>query len=213
MADWFESKLGFLTGTGPLSPKLTADYCDRLSDKQKVITFLHTADFSIKDFTIERKLEDLEITLAHLGADGKQFALNYADESDGTQKFFSFAGPWLRALDKGWILFVDELNDNFHPDLVRFLVQLFHNPQINRRNAQLVFSTHETSILQQEIFRRDQIWFTEKDEYNATTLYPLSDFSPRKGTENLERSYLQGRYGALPYLRDATNLLEPAHGA
>ena len=99
------------------------------------------------------------------------------------------------------MLFIDELHDNLHPKLVRFLVELFHSAETNPKNAQLVFTTHETSILSQEVFRRDQIWFCEKNDMLATQLIPLSDFSPRKGRENLEMSYLAGRYGALPFVR------------
>jgi len=94
---------------------------------------------------------------------------------------------------------VDELNNSMHPLMVRFLIGLINNPEINRKNAQLIFSTHDTSVLDNELFRRDQIWFTEKDATNATRLYPLSDFTPRKGAA-LEQGYLKGRYGALPYI-------------
>jgi AAA15 family ATPase/GTPase len=139
--------------------------------------------------------------------------LDLKEESDGTRKVFALAGPWLAALEKGSVLIVDELNDHLHPNLVKFLVQMFHDNRLNRYNAQLIFTTHETSILTQDVFRRDQIWFTEKDEFNATTLYPLSDFSPRKGVENLEKHYLQGRYGALPYFRTMNRLLEGVNGA
>jgi AAA15 family ATPase/GTPase len=83
---------------------------------------------------------------------------------------------------------------------VRFLVELFHNRESNPNNAQLVFTTHETSILNQDVFRRDQIWFCDKDQNQATTIYPLTDFSPRKGRENLELAYLSGRYGAVPFI-------------
>lgn len=103
-------------------------------------------------------------------------------------------------LENGYVLFIDELHDNLHPRLVRFLVELFHNPETNPKNAQLVFTTHETSILSQDVFRRDQIWFCEKDKTQATEIYPLTDFSPRKGRENLELAYLSGRYGALPFM-------------
>ena len=80
-------------------------------------------------------------------------------------------------------------------------MQLFHDTETNPKNAQLIFTTHETSILNQEVFRRDQIWFCEKNQKNATVVYPLTDFSPRKGRENLELAYLSSRYGALPYVR------------
>ena len=83
--------------------------------------------------------------------------------------------------------------------MVRFLINLIHNPEINKNNAQLVFTTHDTSVLDTDIFRRDQVWFVEKDSESATKLYPLTEFSPRKG-EALERGYLNGRYGALPFI-------------
>lgn len=105
-------------------------------------------------------------------------------------------------MENGHVLFIDELHNSLHPKLVRFLVELFHNPKTNPKNAQLIFTTHETSILNQEIFRRDQIWFCEKDTEQATKLYPLTDFSPRKGRENLELAYLSGRYGALPFIKN-----------
>lgn len=184
------------------------------SEKINVEQFLEDLPTKIRD-ELEGRLnsnpEDLDIKqfdikTVHKGINGDKFLLDIKEESSGTQKFFAFAGPWLDVLQKGYVLIVDELNDNLHPHMVKFLVQMFHNSAVNTKNAQLIFTTHETSILNQDVFRRDQIWFTEKDEYNATTLYPLSDFKPRKDVENLEKSYLQGRYGALPYFRAVANL-------
>ena len=83
---------------------------------------------------------------------------------------------------------------------------MFHDTRLNCKNAQLIFTTHETSILDQTLLRRDQVWFVDKDDYNATSLYPLSDFSPRKAVENLEKNYLQGRYGAIPYFQTVANV-------
>jgi hypothetical protein len=94
------------------------------------------------------------------------------EESDGTQKLFALAGPWLDALNNGHIVVLDELHDNLHPRLVRFLVGLFHDPDWNRHGAQLIFTTHDTSILDQDLFRRDQIWFCERSAEQATTLVP-----------------------------------------
>ena len=111
------------------------------------------------------------------------------------------AGPILDVLSNGSILCIDDLDVNLHPELVRLLVELFHDQKVNPKNAQLIFTTHETTILTQEIFRRDQIWFCDKNREQAPFLYPLSDFSPKKGKENLERGYLSGRYGALPLVR------------
>ena len=116
-----------------------------------------------------------------------------------TQRFFNLIGPIIDILQKGKILIVDELDSSLHPLLVRQIVEMFHNPELNTHGAQLLFSTHDTSLLAPDILRRDQIWFTEKAADHATTLTPLTEFSPRKG-EALERGYLHGRYGAIPVL-------------
>src|SRR3989337_3829874 len=127
-------------------------------------------------------------------------SFDISDESGVTpQKLFAFAGPLLDVLAKGRILFVDELDTSLHPLMMRFLISLIHNPEINENNAQLAFTTHDTSILDTDIFRRDQVWFVEKNAENATRLYPLTEFSPRQG-EDIERGYLNGRYGALPFI-------------
>src|SRR5262249_7777827 len=103
------------------------------------------------------------------------------------------------------LLCVDELEASLHPALALSVVRLFNDPAQNPRHAQLVFATHDTnllgSIVGEPALRRDQVWFTEKDETGATQLYPLTDFHPRK-EKNLERGYLQGRYGAIPFLGD-----------
>ena len=122
------------------------------------------------------------------------------EESLGTRKMFSAAAIWLHVLGHGCVIFYDELHNHLHPKLVAFLVNMFHSKETNPNNAQLIFTTHETSILNQEILRRDQIWFCEQGESKATSVVPLTDYSPRKGRENLEAAYLSGRYGALPYV-------------
>ena len=126
-------------------------------------------------------------------------SLSLSSQSDGTKKLFSFASHWLESLKNGKVLFIDELNDNFHPALVKLLVDMFNDNEFNKNNAQLIFTTHETSILNQDVLRRDQVWFCDRTDDLSTKVYPLSDFKPRKEFENLENSYLIGRYGALPY--------------
>lgn len=141
-----------------------------------------------------------EVFFKHQITDSTDFALfPLVEESDGTQKLFAYAAPWLDVLKNGLVLVVDELDNSFHPLLVRYLLSLIHNSTINTANGQLIFSTHDSSILDTRVLRRDQIWFMEKDETQATQLYPLTDFHPRKN-EALEKGYLQGRYGALPYI-------------
>ncbi|VAW90385.1 FIG00486859: hypothetical protein [hydrothermal vent metagenome] len=223
--DWFKRTLR-TAQLGGWGPAFTASLCANPDSHERVLDFLQAADLDIHDVQVIKEKFDIhslpegmpeaykqqllkelkdqeiiEIKTVHQAADGRTVMFEFDEESDGTQKLFNFAGPWLDSLKNGRVLFIDELHDNLHPKLVRFLVELFHNPETNPNNAQLVFTTHETSILSQEVFRRDQIWFCEKDEKQATELIPLTDFSPRKNRENLEISYLAGRYGALPYVR------------
>ncbi len=128
----------------------------------------------------------------------EEVAIDMADESDGTRKLFEFTGGWLRALESGATLFVDELDRSLHPHMTRFLVGLFQG-RANEKNAQLIFTTHDTTLLDAGLLRRDQIWFVEKDAARSSHFYSLLDYSPRK-EEALERGYLKGRYGAIPFV-------------
>jgi AAA15 family ATPase/GTPase len=117
----------------------------------------------------------------------------------------------LYALQSGSLLIIDELEASLHPLLALQVVRQFNDPHANPRNAQLLCTTHDTNLLGTELgepaLRRDQIWLTEKDEEGATCLYPLTDYKPRKA-ENLERGYLQGRYGAIPFLGPLARVAE-----
>jgi AAA15 family ATPase/GTPase len=131
------------------------------------------------------------------------------EESQGTQRLYALAAPVLDVLKHGRLLIIDELDSSLHPLLVRRLVRMFHQPELNPHGAQLFFTTHDSSLLDRTLFRRDQIWFTEKDNDQATRLYPLSDFSPREN-EAWERGYLSGRYGAVPFFNDPPLLAQAA---
>ena len=124
-------------------------------------------------------------------------------ESRGTQTLFRMALPIIQAMRTGGTLVVDELEASLHPMLAAKIIQQFNDPKTNPKNAQLIFTTHDTNLLgrtfDEPLLRRDQVWFTEKDKNGATILYPLTNYKPRKA-ENLERGYLQGRYGAIPFL-------------
>jgi AAA15 family ATPase/GTPase len=132
------------------------------------------------------------------------------DESRGTQRLFSLSSSWMSTLQLGHVLLVDELGSSLHPQLVRQLVDAFHDPTINTNGAQLIFNTHDTNLLDMGIFRRDQIWFTEKDANGVSHLYPLLDFKARN-EDALEKRYLQGRYGGVPIFGSA-NLLDVVKG-
>ncbi|HFA47897.1 MAG TPA: ATP-binding protein [Bacteroidetes bacterium] len=128
------------------------------------------------------------------------------DESSGTKKYFALSGPVLETLKNGEILIVDELANKLHPNLTRKLIEVFNSKEKNPNNAQLIFNTHDTGLLRSGLFRRDQIWFTEKNRYGASILYSLSDFKGIRKEEDFEKNYVKGKYGAIPYLEDFENL-------
>ncbi|WP_291108172.1 AAA family ATPase [Flavobacterium sp. UBA6195] len=130
------------------------------------------------------------------------------DESSGTRKFFALTGPILDVIENGHILVVDELDSKLHPNLVCKIVSLFNSRKLNKKNAQLIFNTHDTNLLSSGLFRRDQIWFTDKNKFGEAKLYSLSDFKSDevRKTESFEENYIRGKYGAVPYLGFFENL-------
>ena len=205
--------------------------------KKFTLRLLEEADIFIKDFTVEieerdvdnnllmlfkslnmpmppvaQKQKDVKIRMIHEIKDGndesKLYELNLMNESSGTQILFSFAPILKDVFENGKILVIDEIERSLHPSLVEMIIKFFHNKEINKGNAQLIFNTHDTNLLSLEIFRRDQIWFAEKKpEKGATDLYPLDDFPVRK-TENIQKGYLNGRYGAIPFVAMGNSLWE-----
>ncbi len=128
----------------------------------------------------------------------KSFKLDF--ESDGTQKLLALSAPIIETLLKGEILVIDELDNSMHTELVNAIIKLFNSKETNPNNAQLIFTTHDTNLLNQELFRRDQIWFTQKDIYGASELYSLVEYGKGKTRDDLvlEKSYLDGKFGAVP---------------
>jgi AAA15 family ATPase/GTPase len=197
--------------------------------RRHVLKFLRDADFGIGDIAVnEEELafpkslpEEFKAAFAslqkRLGAPGKALAVSTthfdtelnpvrfsleSDESNGTQRFYAIAGPILDALREGAVLSIDELECSMHPNLTRKLVALFNSPVANRNNAQLLFSSHDVSLLDSHLLRRDQVWFTAKLQAGETELFRLYDVGqgdekPRKQGPFL-RNYLHGRYGAVP---------------
>jgi hypothetical protein len=134
-------------------------------------------------------------------------------ESEGTQKIFALAGPLVDTLKCGMVIIIDEFDARLHPIISRAIVELFNSKETNPNNAQLILMTHDTNLLNNKIFRRDQIWFTEKDRYGATDLYSLAEYRlpEQKGVRNdasYESDYIKGRYGAIPYIGNIKHLIE-----
>ncbi len=221
--NWFDDRLVTIHASEKI-PEAFAGYtlhrCENESDRQQIVRFLQAADLGIDDLKVKKGvfapndfLDEMPDKLKQKFL-GKEFSqpvffhehmdstdisgFEFEDESDGTQGMFALAGPWIDTLETGKVLVVDELDTSLHPMLMRFLIETLHSSESNPNNAQLVFTTHDATLMASQYFRRDQIWFVEKDKSRSTTLYPLSDFSPRKG-EAIEKGYLRGRYGALPF--------------
>jgi AAA15 family ATPase/GTPase len=169
--------------------------------RQKAVTQTINFDFQTgKSNTLTSEGELVVPKFKHVhGKITAEFELG--DESQGTQKLFSLAGPLLDILKEGKVLVIDELDRSLHPLLVRQIINAFQNAAPKDSTAQLIFSTHDTSLLDSELLRRDQIWLTEKMPDQSSRLVPLAEFSPRKN-EALEKGYLGGRYGGIPILGD-----------
>jgi hypothetical protein len=188
--------------------------------QRRIEALLRIADLGIAGLSVDRtRAPDRQIELLHHTA-AEPMPLDFErQESLGTNAWFDFLGPLLDVLDHGSVLLVDELDASLHPTLAAEVIRLFHDPAANKRRAQLVFTTHDATLLGSALvdrpLDRDQVWITSKDPTGATELYPLIDARPRKD-ENLERGYLRGRYGGAPRLtsgelaREVTHILAEA---
>ena len=198
---------------------------DRFSDgtlKEDILGFIRNADFNICDLQVDldekKNYKDKTFKKANIVSVHNLYDkdLNIIDkiqvpfndfESEGTKKAFALAGPIIDTLKNGKILLIDELDSRLHPILTRKIVQMFNSQEQNPNNAQLIFATHDANLLDNKLFRRDQIWFTEKNHGEATELYSLIDFIDEKmkkprNDASYGKDYLNGRYGAIPFLGD-----------
>lgn len=160
---------------------------------------------------IDENKKDIKIYTKHLiynkkGKIKDHFYINMEYmESAGTKKLFELTGPIVDTLMGGKVLVIDELDAKMHPLISQHLVNIFNDPQKNNKNAQLIFSTHDTHLLSSAVLRRDQIWFTEKNEREETDVYSIMDIllpdgSKPRSDSNLEKNYILGRYGAIPFI-------------
>ena len=203
--------------------------------KRFTSNILHEADINIDDYLFESReqtreqfLQGLPIELRGLAStvpfatnkeirietmhsvekDGqiRQYSLSLLEESQGTKNLFVFSPVLKRAFETGETLCIDEFDVSIHPMLIEYLIGLFNNPDINKKNAQLIISTHAVSVMSLKILRRDQIYFVEKDRKTGVSeLYSLDEFSPRK-QEDVRKAYLLGRYGSVPYIPEEADL-------
>ena len=187
--------------------------------KEELLKFIKTFDATIDSINISpNELEELKNTngvvkpeLVHNGEDGNKKALPLVLESNGTMKMFHLFDFLMDTLRDGRVLFVDDLDAKLHPLLTRYIINLFHNSEKNIGNGQLIYSTHDIVNLNKETFRRDEIWFVEKDKNGVSELYSLSDYIIEDENGNAKKvrndatynkDYLTGRYGAIPVLEE-----------
>ena len=225
---WFTKTIDTYDSFNKIMDKDLIDYSENEELKKFSLKLLEEADILIKDISVNYEEKEIEGTIAdmpiipivkkvdieleHEVVDEENnihtYKLNFKDESSGTKVLFAFAPFLKRAFEETKVIIVDELEKSMHPKLVEFIVRLFNNKDINKVNSQLIFTTHATNLLNLEILRRDQIWFVEKNPLNGNSeLYPLDSFSVRKD-ENIQKGYINGRYGAVPFIKDIDLWLE-----
>jgi len=218
--EWFE-KNRVISGLYDAEYKdNTVSKLSNIPNKNRVLKFLKAADIGIEDLEIltvnsgqfKESPFSTVLIIKNIYEDKNKIGTTpfflSLDESEGTRKYFYILGPVIDALEDGGILVVDELDSKLHPNLVCKIVSLFNSKEFNKKNAQLIFNTHDTNLLSSGLFRRDQIWFTDKNKYGEAKLYSLADFKSDevRKTEPFEENYIRGKYGAVPFLSFFDNL-------
>ena len=181
-------------------------------NKRQIINILRSMGIDICDINIEREDDGRvkNIFTKHLLENGERKELNFEEESSGTRKVFSILPVILNALKNGNLMLIDELDAKLHPILLQRIIEMFTNPALNVKGAQLLFTSHDLTTMNNKTFRRDEIWFSAINAYDESVLYSLVDFRKESGDkprndENYNKQYLEGRYGADPYMHRIQN--------
>lgn len=202
---WFEDSIDFLNYGNPYQELRTAIAS---SEKIKVLVLdmIKEMDLDIEDFRIEEKdNEHIEIFTKHI-VDGYSTEITLSEESSGTRKLFGILPFIAKSLTYGTTLVIDELDAKLHPVLLKYVIEMFTNRNINKKGGQLIFTSHDLSTMNNEVFRRDEIWFVAKGKEQNSKLYSLVEFKNDKGESirkdaKYDKQYLEGKYGADPYLK------------
>lgn len=201
---WFKQNNIISASLNTMAPRILSAI-DHPKMKTKLMDFLRSADLGIYDVT-SNEISDTELNISHRRYDEQHLPSGFAklslekDESFGTYRFLSLAEPIISALETGSILWIDEIDNGLHYDLVRALISLFQDETVNIHNAQLIINTHNISLIDEaDLFRRDQIYIVDKNRYGEASLTPVSDFSVRE-TAKVGKLYREGRFGGVPYL-------------
>lgn len=202
---WFEYGINFLNYGNPIQ-ELRMAVSTSENVKHLMLDMIQEMDLDIVDFRVEKKESGgIDIFTKHC-IDGVETEIDLFDESSGTQKLFGLLPFIAESLLTGTVLVVDELDAKIHPLLLRHIIMMFNDMSINRHKAQLIFTSHDLSTMNSEVFRRDEIWFVAKGNEENSMLYSLVEFKNEKGESvrkdaKFDKQYLEGKYGADPYLR------------
>ena len=203
--NWFENGIDFLNYGNPLEELRTA-IASSEEIKQLVLDMIREMDLDIEDFRVEeRENGRIEVFTQHI-VDGFMAELTLSEESSGTKKLFGLLPFIAKSLVSGTTLVIDELDAKIHPVLLKYVIMLYNNMTINKHGAQLIFTSHDLSTMNNEVFRRDEIWFVAKGNNQNSKLYSLVEFKTGNGEvvrkdAKYDKQYLEGKYGADPYLR------------
>jgi len=215
LKEWFRKRLNFITGLDDTIRYTANQYLHDEMMHEKISKYMCMSNIGIKDVNVtERNVEvtngqvqQLDITVSHdVYINGKvvgETSLPLSWESLGTNKLFSLLGPWFDTLQHGGVIIMDEFGTSLHTKMAAELLKLFYS-SLNIGGAQLIVATHDTNLLRHELLRRDQIWFTEKDDFGSSDLYSLVEYKVNQATSvrndaSLSKDYLAGKYGAIPY--------------
>jgi len=202
---WFEYEVKFLNYGNPME-ELRMAISDSEDVKHLMLDMIQEMDLDIVDFRVEEKENNrIEVFTKHC-VDDVEAELNLSEESSGTKKLFGLLPFIAASLLDGTTLVIDELDAKIHPVLLRYIIMMFNDMSINQHNAQLIFTSHDLSTMNSEVFRRDEIWFVAKGNAENSKLYSLVEFKNEKGESvrkdaKFDKQYLEGKYGADPYLR------------
>jgi AAA15 family ATPase/GTPase len=203
--NWFDEKIDFLNYGNPIQ-EMRMVIAKSEEVKRLMLQMIQEMDLDIIDFRIEKKDDHrIEVFTKHI-VDEYEAELNLLEESSGTRKLFGLLPLVAKSLLDGTTLVIDELDAKIHPVLLRYIIMLFNNMEVNKKGAQLIFTSHDLSTMNSEVFRRDEIWFVAKGHKQNSKLYSLVEFKNKKGESvrkdaKFDKQYLEGKYGADPYLR------------
>ncbi|MBW4594515.1 MAG: ATP-binding protein [Brasilonema angustatum HA4187-MV1] len=235
--DWLTNSINVVSGLDDIGKGYTVSCLINNEKKDEILQLLKKLDLGFGDIKVEQvevtvdslpselpneiknfilkngEIKATSIQTLHPKFDSKENIISTelfdleAQESEGTQKVFALAGPLVDTLKNGKVIIIDEFDARIHPFISRAIVELFNSNETNPSNAQLIFMTHDTNLLSNQLFRRDQIWFTEKNRYGATDLYSLAEYNVPDDV-SFKSDYIKGRYGAIPYIGNLNDLID-----